>query len=304
MADDRSGIDRRIRMPTPVGSYHGRMMSQTDSVACRLGAVSYLNTLPLIDGLNRIPGVSVVPDVPARLADRLEAGETDLSLCSVIDQQISGRPLELVPVGQIGCDGETRTVALFSRLPMDQIEEVACDVESHTSVALARILLAERTGILPRVTPYPPESKEIPDSVLLIGDKVSRLAPPPSTHPHRVDLGIAWKELTGLPFVFAAWFRCADADEATRARAERLAVLVDHTRRRHATLVPTIARREAAAHGWTVPEAIFYLDSLIRYECTPRSIEAIERFHRLAAHWGVIERQRPLEVVGAEAVGA
>ena len=282
----------------------GRMMQQTDSIACRLGAVSYLNTLPLIDGLDRVPGVSVVPDVPAALAGRLEAGETDLSLCSVIDHQVSSRPLELVPVGQIGCDGETRTVALFSRHPIDQIEEVACDVESHTSVALARILLAESTGRLPRVTPFPPESNEIPDSVLLIGDKVARLAPPASTHPHRVDLGMAWKELTGLPFVFAAWFRCADADEASRARAERLAVLVDHTRRRHATLVPTIARREAAAHGWSVPEAVHYLGTLIRYECTSRSIEAIQRFHRLAAHWGVTKARKPLEVVGAEAVEA
>ena len=304
MSDDHSGIENRIRIQTPNGSYHGGMMSQPDSVPSRLGAVSYLNTLPLIDGMDRIPGVEVVPDVPAALAGRLESGETDLSLCSVIDHQISSRPLELVPVGQIGCDGETRTVAIFSRRPMDQIEELACDIESHTSVALARILLAERTGILPRVTPFSPDSGEVPDSVLLIGDKVSRLAPPSSTHPHRVDLGIAWKEMTGLPFVFAAWFRCGDADDATRARAERLAVLVDHTRRRHATLVPTIARREAAAHGWNVPEAVHYLGTLIRYECTPRSIEAIERFHRLAAQWGVIERQRPLEVVGTVAVEA
>ncbi|MBC03768.1 MAG: hypothetical protein CMJ34_10775 [Phycisphaerae bacterium] len=291
-------------MRDPVASYHGRMMQQTDPETCRLGAVSYLNTLPLIDGLDRVPGVRVVPDVPSALADRLVAGETDLSLCSVIDHQVSERPMELVPVGQIGCDGETRTVALFSRIPIEEIEEVACDVESHTSVALARVLLAERTGRSPAVTPFPPESDQVPDSVLLIGDKVARLAPPSSTHPHRVDLGIAWKELTGLPFVFAAWFRCSDADDATRARAERLAVLADHPRRRHATLVPTIARREAAAHGWSVPEAVHYLGTLIRYECTSRSIEAIERFHGLAARWGVIDGQRPLDVVPVETVDA
>ena len=189
-----------------IASYHARM-SQSDPPASRLGIVSYLNTLPLVDGLDRVPGVEIVRDVPANLAGRLEAGETDLSLCSVIDQQVSSRLLELVPVGQIGCDGETRTVALFSRVPMEEIEEVACDVESHTSVALARVLLAERNGRTPRVTPFPTDGRESPDSVLLIGDKVARLAPPSSSHPHRVDLGLAWKELTGLPFVFAAWFR-------------------------------------------------------------------------------------------------
>ncbi len=286
-----------------IASYHARM-TQSDSTASRLGIVSYLNTLPLVDGLDRVPGVEIVRDVPANLAGRLEAGETDLSLCSVIDQQVSSRPLELVPVGQIGCDGETRTVAMFSRVPMEEIEEVACDIESHTSVALARVLLAERTGRTPRVTPFPTDGREIPDSVLLIGDKVARLAPPSSSHPHRVDLGLAWKELTGLPFVFAAWFRCLDADEATMARTERLAMLVDHTRRRHATLIPTIARREAASHGWTVSEAVHYLGTLLRYECTPRSLEAIARFHELAAKWGVIDHQRPLEIAGSGSVVA
>ncbi|MAD77875.1 MAG: hypothetical protein CMJ51_00715 [Planctomycetaceae bacterium] len=267
----------------------------------RLGAVSYLNTLPQIDGLDRIPGVRVVPDVPANLCDRLVAGETDLSLCSVIDQQISARPLELVPVGQIGCEGETKTVALFSRVPIEEIEEIACDIESHTSVALVQVLLAERNGHRPRVTAFKPDSTVSPDAVLLIGDKVARMAPPESSHPHRMDLGMAWNELTGLPFVFAAWFRLADVDEETRARTERLAILVDHARRRHRTLIPTMARREAAAHGWTVPEAVHYLGTLLRYECTPRSLEAIRLFHELAERHGVIEERRPLLVADHEA---
>lgn len=265
----------------------------------RLGVVSYLNTLPLVAGLDRIPGVELVPDVPARLADRLVAGETDLSLCSVIDHQRSLEPLELVPVGQIGCEGETRTVALFSRVPVDRLEEVACDVESHTSVALLRVLLAERHGVRPRFRPFV-EGDATPDAMLLIGDKVARLAPPASSHPHRIDLGVEWLELTGLPFVFAAWFRRAEPldDDADR-RVRRLATLVDHARRRHRTLVPTIARREAAGHGWRVPDAIEYLGRLLRYEFTERSIEAIRTFHELAATHGAIDEVRPLRIADA-----
>ena len=264
--------------------------------AMRLGVVSYLNTLPLVAGLDRVPGVELVPDVPARLADRLVAGETDLSLCSVIDHQRSEVPLDLVPVGQIGCEGETRTVALFSREPVDRLEKVACDVESHTSVALLRVILAERHGIRPRFVPFR-DGDRTPDAVLLIGDKVSRLAPPVDSHPHRLDLGVEWLDLTGLPFVFAAWFRRADPidDDADR-RVARLATLVDHARRRHRTLVPTIARREAAAHGWRVPDAIEYLGRLLRYEITDRSIEAIRTFHELAARHGAIEELRPLRI--------
>jgi chorismate dehydratase len=260
----------------------------------RLGAVSYLNTLPLISGLDRVPGVRLVPDVPARLADRLVAGETDLSLCSVIDYQRSAVPLELVPVGQIGCEGETRTVTLVSRGPIDRLDEVACDVESHTSVALLRVILAERYGVRPRFVPFT-EGDAMPDAVLLIGDKVARLAPDSSSHPHRLDLGIEWLQLTGLPFVFAAWFRRADPlDDGARHRTERLATLVDHARRRNRTLVPTIARREAARHGWQVPDAVEYLGRLLRYEFTDRSLTAIRTFHELAARHGAIDEVRPL----------
>lgn len=280
--------------------------TELDAGTMRLGAVSYLNTLPLISGLDRVPGVEVVTDVPSRLADRLVAGETDLSLCSVIDQQRSSVPLELVPAGQIGCEGETRTVALFSRRSPETLETVACDVESHTSVALLRVLLAERHGVRPEFVPFREADEagdELPDAVLLIGDKVSRLAPPPTSHPHRLDLGREWHELTGLPFVFATWFRRLEpVDEAEQVRTDRLAVLVDHARRRNRSLVPTIARREAGVHGWSVPEAVVYLGGLLRYDVTPRSLEAIRRFHALAVDHGVIERLRPLEV--AEIGGA
>ena len=202
---------------------------------------------PLIDGLDRVEDITLVTDVPANLCDRLVAGETDLSLCSVIDQQVSSRPLELVPVGQIGCDGETRTVALFSRVPLEEIEEVACDVESHTSVALVQVLLAERTGRRPRVTPFPGPSEATPDSVLLIGDKVARLAPSAASHPHRVDLGLAWKELTGLPFVFAAWFRLADAvDEELLEPVERVLVHRPH----HVELVHQEVDERAARRAY------------------------------------------------------
>ncbi len=262
----------------------------------RLGAVSYLNTLPLVSGLDRVPGVRLVPDVPARLADRLVAGETDLSLCSVIDFQRSAVPLELVPVGQIGCEGATRTVTLVSRTPIERLEEVACDVESHTSVALLRVILAERYDVRPRFIPFT-EGDATPDAVLLIGDKVARLAPDPSSHPHRLDLGIEWLELTGLPFVFATWFRRAEPLDADGLeRTERLATLVDHARRRNRTLVPTIARREAARHGWNVPDAVEYLGRLLRYEFTDRSLEAIHAFHELAHRHGAIDEVRPLTI--------
>ena len=265
----------------------------------RLGVVSYLNTLPLIDGLERAKGVRIFSDVPSMLAGVLEAGGTDLSLCSVIDQQRATVPLALVPVGQIGCDGATWTVRLFSRRPLQEMEEVACDTDSHTSVALLRVLLSEQYGLTPAFVPIQARNVSMvdwPDVVLLIGDKVVRSGPSVETHPFQLDLGAAWHELTGLPFVFASWFCRADIDEPARDRVRRLAIIVDHARRRNARRVPNIAHQHAEAHGWRTDQAIEYLESRLRFECTPRSLESIRVFLDAAAKIDAIPDPQPLRI--------
>ena len=163
---------------------------------------------------------------------------------------------------------------------------MGCDVDSHTSIALLRIILREQYGLRPRFDSFDatgPNRDEWPDAVLLIGDKVVRSGPDLETHPYQLDLGEAWGELTGLPFVFASWFRRADATGDELARAQRLAVLVDHARRRNRHRVATIAKQHAASHGWDIPQAIEYLGVRLCYECTPRSIEAIKTFLEAAS---------------------
>ena len=265
----------------------------------RLGVVSYLNTLPLIDGLEKAEGVRIFSEVPSMLAGILEAGETDLSLCSVIDQQRAAVPLALVPVGQIGCDGATWTVRLFSRRPLAEIQDVACDTDSHTSVALLRVLLLEQQGLTPTLVPIQARNTAMadwPDVVLLIGDKVVRSGPSVETHPFQLDLGAAWHELTGLPFVFASWFCRSDIDAPARDRVRRLAMIVDHARRRNARRIPNIAHQHAEAHGWRADQAIEYLNSRLRFECTPRSIESMRVFFEAAAKIDGISDPQPFRI--------
>src|SRR6266404_8596497 len=108
----------------------------------RIGSVSYLNAKPLIYGLEREKGIQVELEVPSRLLGGLRQGRFDVALLPVIDyQRCDG--LCLVPSGGIGCDGPTLTVRIFSRRPIEKIKTLACDTDSHTSVALARIVLAE-----------------------------------------------------------------------------------------------------------------------------------------------------------------
>jgi chorismate dehydratase len=113
-----------------------------------IGSVSYLNAKPLIWGIEREGDVRLLLDVPSRLLAGLREGRFDVALLPVIDyQRMPG--LRIVPAGGIGCDGPTLTVRIFSRVPIERIGRLACDTDSHTSVALARVVLAERWGARP-----------------------------------------------------------------------------------------------------------------------------------------------------------
>lgn len=271
----------------------------------RVGCVSYLNTLPLIEGL-RAPGgatgLEFIPAPPAELIGMLtgtgDAGESggarvDAALVSLIDYQRSPVPLALIPAGVIGSPGETHTVRLFSRTPIGEITELCCDAESHTSVALARILLAEVHGAKPSVRTIRWDTSAAREcrAVLLIGDKVASRAPARDDYPHQMDLGRAWREMTGLPFVYAAWM--CRGEDAESAGIARLAALLDRTRRHNGTRLGWIASTHAPAHMWPVDEARRYLGQLLSFDADESARGAVDRFFDLAMAHGLIGERRP-----------
>jgi chorismate dehydratase len=262
------------------------MSSASGSRTFRIGSVSYLNAKPLIYGLEDDPDVDLKLAVPAQLLGQLQGGDLDVALLPVIDyQRFPGA--RIVPSGGIGCDGPTLTVRIFSRKPIDKIEQLACDVESHTSVALARIVLGERYGIRPEFTEFS-AGKTTGDAILLIGDKV--VSHDSAGMQHQLDLGDAWKELTGLPFVFAAWITREGInlgglpDRLARARELGLSNL------------PAIVRRHAVARGWPGDLAMKYLSDYLKFQIGPRQIEAIRLFHGLAEKYAQIDAVRPLDL--------
>jgi predicted solute-binding protein len=263
----------------------------------RVGAVSYLNTLPLIDGLEQTENVEVVLGVPSRLAAGLETGETDVALCPVIDCQRSTTELELVPVGLIGSHGHTHTVVLFSQRPFEEIDAISCDVDSHTSHVLLKVIMKLTYGRTPQLEPFDTTGDaDRPAAVMLIGDKVVSRVPSRETHPYRLDLGEAWLALTGRPFVFGAWFCRRDRDGADRRRIQNLAVLLDHRRRANRGRIDSIVATHAAAHGWAVEDARRYLCETLQFDPTPERLDGMHHFFDLAAKVGAIDAVRPLAI--------
>ncbi len=133
------------------------------------------------------------------------AGEAEIGI--IPSFELIGRDLGIVEGVGIACRGAVRSILLISTRPADQIRTLAADASSRTSVALARIILAQRYGVHPEVLTRPPDLPGMlaeADSALIIGDPALRIDP--ETLPfHVYDLGREWMELTGLPMVFAVW---------------------------------------------------------------------------------------------------
>ena len=173
-----------------------------------MAAVSYLNTKPLLFGLRTSPiikEIELVEDYPAKIAQLLIEDKVDIGLIPVA-ATLRLPTWHLQTNYCIGCDGPVASVCLFSEVPLEQIEYVLLDYQSRTSVNLARILLLDYwqksvTLIDATGEDYRSEIKGTTAGVV-IGDRAleQRLC-----SKYIYDLGEAWKEHTGLPFVFAAW---------------------------------------------------------------------------------------------------
>jgi predicted solute-binding protein len=171
----------------------------------RIGSVPYLNAAPLVHGL----GESVRLAPPSQLARWLRSGEVDAGLVSiteVLEQDL----YEVVDGVGVVSDGPVFSVYLAHHGPLDSLSRVACDPASLTSVRLLQWLLAHR-GLRPefvRMDASAAPEPGVADAFLLIGDPAIAFRQSPSAAESGVqiwDLGAAWKEATGLPFVYAVW---------------------------------------------------------------------------------------------------
>lgn len=174
----------------------------------RVGIVSYLNTRPLIYGLQQLPikdEIELIEAYPASLAAQLQTGKIDLGLVpvAIIPQlphyYINGNYC-------IGAVGEVASVALFSERPIDQIHTIYLDYQSRSSVQLVKWLVKNHWKITPTLIDAKDESYihhiKRDTAAVIIGDR----ALAQRHHFHYIyDLAGAWKAATGLPFVFAAW---------------------------------------------------------------------------------------------------
>ena len=260
----------------------------------RLGAVSYLNTKPLVYGLDAHPDQFEVRfDVPSKCATLLHEGKVDLGLIPAIEY-LHGHDYHIVPDVSIASDGPVATVAVFTRKPIAQVKSLALDLSSRTSVALTRVLCAKQWRIEPSFTPAEPDLEAMlsrADAALVIGDPAFEIDPS-KRGVTKIDLGVEWQAMTGLPFVYAMWVGRRGVASPAQCRALQLA------RDNGLAHLPAIARDVAGGDPGLERRSLEYLRDNLRYGLGPGEAAGLRRFHELAVEIGLVPALQPLRFYG------
>jgi chorismate dehydratase len=251
----------------------------------RVGAVNYLNTKPLIEGLEGFaPTIRLTLDLPSRLADQMARHELDVGLLPVAEVFRGG--YAFLPNMAIASRGAVLSVTLFSKVPWESIRSVALDEGSRTSAMLTKVLLSESRGTASPGVKY----EQLPidadadavetDAVLLIGDRAMKACLPKFTYSY--DLGQLWHDRTGLPMVFAVW-AVRPGVEVGEAEAA-----FEKAKRHGLARSGEIAARESKLLGLDPGYVRRYFDTIIQYDLGPRELAGLKRFRELALECGFI----------------
>lgn len=251
----------------------------------RIAAIRYINTLPLIYGLESHSDIHVIFDTPSGCYQRLMQNDVDVALIPTIGTQSNTEVRALKGLG-IAALSRTESVYLFTTKPLDRIKTVLCDPSSLTSVMLSKIILQAKYENRPEFLSGSAESiheiLRLFDAALVIGDEA--ILADKSDYDH-YDLATEWYSITGFPFVFALWGskRNLSADErdiffqAFRRASENWDAIYDQAARMLAVDVHFLKR---------------YYNENLRYHLTRSDYEGLLRFLSMASDFGHVEKVR------------
>lgn len=247
------------------------------SMSVSIGAVSYLNTKPLIYGLQQqLPDCQLRLDLPSRLAVELAAGRLDVALIPSVEF-LRGRQFSIVSDACIACRGPVRSVRVLFRQPPQRVRSLALDEGSRTSAVLAQVLLARRYSVRPSLQTFKIDAavdSVQSDAVLMIGDRAMKIDT--SAYVADWDLGEEWARETGLPFVFAMWVAAGAQVPAEISQALQ--------RARDAGLahIDSIVAAEAPRYGLTATDCRAYFLNQLHFTLGPRELAGLDLFRQWA----------------------
>ncbi|MFQ5893608.1 MAG: menaquinone biosynthetic enzyme MqnA/MqnD family protein, partial [Nitrospinota bacterium] len=224
----------------------------------RLGVHSFLNAMPLVwpflKGQMEHP-FEVSFDTPARLSDRLAAGELEVAMVPSVEV-VRHPDWRVLPGVAIASNGAVGTVLVVADRPLKEVRRLAVDTKSRTSIVMIEILFRERFGRRPELVPMPDDLESMLaacEAALVIGNTAFAAARLSAEGYMVEDLGRQWYALTHKPFVHAMY---AVRGGITLGPAAALLVVAKEA---GLTQLEAIARAEGPPIGLRPPEALAYL---------------------------------------------
>jgi predicted solute-binding protein len=252
----------------------------------KLSLVSYLNTKPLIYGLEKNlvkHSFQLQKDVPSVCARRLMEEEVEIGIIPSIEYARAKGRLKIVPDLSIASKEAVNSVILFFNKDLKNLNTIAVDTSSRTSVALLSILLQEKYEIEAELIPMAPDLDEMlrqADAALIIGDKALHYQ---VDWPNKLDLAAEWFDLTGLPFVFAFWAGTESgiSEEDVKALKESYELGKKNIRQ--------ICQSHAEDQPYDSTFYENYLNNNISYLFSEDEKDGLMEFYRYAFYYGLIE---------------
>jgi chorismate dehydratase len=268
----------------------------------RISAISYLNTAPLMwDFEHGDAGrdFDISYTLPSACARALADGSADIGIIpAAAYTEIPG--LQVLPDVAIASRRAVRSILLVSKVPIEQVQTIALDTSSMTSVALTKVLFEKWLGGGRTFSAMAPDVDAMlakHDAGLLIGDpalKVDR------TRYHTLDLAEEWIRHTGKPFVFAFW---AVRGDALREAAPSLDLAAAFQKSRdhglEASSLNQIVRQWAPQLDTSEADVRSYLTQNIYYRLDAGCLEGLRLFYQYAAEIGALPEAPELQFVDA-----
>jgi chorismate dehydratase len=262
-------------------------------MSLRVGRIEYANCVPLFKAFDALCDINhrFVDGVPAILNAMLSHGEIDLSPSSSIVYGSDPSRYWLLPGLSISATGPVRSVLLFSRQPLEELNGATIGLtnESDTSVALLKIILAkffafknefQRTDVLPQ------QADDDFGALLLIGNQAMRMSMAVSDY-HVYDLGDLWYRFTGLPFVYALWV------VNRQSVAGQEGSVIDLARTLHQAKGACRDRLSSYVQGsgleWYGVDNLVSYWQTISYDLGKLEMEGLRTFYRYSYELGIIE---------------
>ena len=266
----------------------------------RLGRIQYLNVLPIYFALEHLfgeNGYHLVRGTPADLNAAMRRGEVDLGSISAMEYGRNYKDYLLLSDLSISSRGPVGSVLLFSRRPFPELEgrTVRVSAASASGAALVKVLLAELFKVKPnyRRGLLAGRSLDEVDAVMAIGDEALRLKNEKAM-PYELDLGEAWQQLTGLPFVFGVWAVRRDFAKARPEAAFALHRLLLRSKTWGLGSLAELSRMAAAPFGMTPEQVLAYFHQL-DYALEPEHERGLRTFFHYLHEQGELAEEPRLE---------